>query len=140
MLDLFAGTGAMGVEALSRGAERAFFIDNHPAALALIEKNIRACGWTDLADIIRWDISRNLNCIKYPKELFGLVFIDPPYRSGLIPATLRHLDHSHALKNKAVVTVEHALTEILDMKIGTFMLEDQRAYGKTLVSFFRYML
>jgi len=140
VLDLFAGTGAMGLEALSRGAKRAVFIDNHPAALVLIKKNIEVCGWTDRTEIIRWDPTRNLNCIKYRGELSSLVFIDPPYRSGLIPAILENLDCSNALESKALVTVEHASTEILDDKISTFVLEDRRSYGKTLVSFFRYMV
>jgi len=139
-LDLFAGTGAMGLEALSRGAKHAVFIDNHPAALVLIKKNIKVCGWTDRTEIIRWDPTRNLNCIKYPNELYSLVFIDPPYRSEMVPAILGHLDRSNALTSKTLVTVEHASTEILDDKISAFVLEDRRSYGKTLVSFFRYMV
>ena len=140
VLDLFAGTGAMGLEALSRGAKRAVFIDNHSAALVLIKKNIEVCGWTDRTEIIRWDPTRNLNCIKYPNELYRLVFIDPPYRSEMVPTILGHLDRSNALTSKALITVEHASTEILDDKISTFVLEDRRSYGKTLVSFFRYMV
>ncbi|MEA3232856.1 MAG: 16S rRNA (guanine(966)-N(2))-methyltransferase RsmD [Thermodesulfobacteriota bacterium] len=140
VLDLFAGTGAMGLEALSRGAKSAVFIDNHPAALSLIKKNINVCGWTEYAEIIRWDPTRNLNCIKYQGELFSLVFIDPPYRSGLMPSVLDSLDRSNALESKALVTVEHVSTEILDDKISVFALEDRRLYGKTLVSFFRYMV
>ncbi len=140
VLDLFAGTGAMGLEALSRGAKHAVFIDNHPAALVLIKKNIEVCGWTDRTEIIRWDPTRNLNCIKYPNELYRLVFIDPPYRSEMVPTILGHLDRSNAMTSKALVIVEHASTKILDDKISAFVLEDRRSYGKTLVSFFRYMV
>lgn len=140
LLDLFAGTGALGLEALSRGAKHATFIDNHPAALELIKKNIKVCEWADRTEIIRWDSTRNLNCIKCPIELYSLVFIDPPYRSEKVPTILRHLDRSNALTSKALAVVEHSSTEILDGKISAFVLEDQRAYGKTLVSFFQYMI
>ncbi len=140
VLDLFAGTGAMGLEALSRGAEHVLFVDHHPAALALIEKNIRACGWNDESDIVRWDILRNLNCIRTPPNQFDLVFIDPPYRLVSIATILGNLEHSHALKRKALVTVEHSHTEKLATEIGAFTLVDQRVFGKTLVSFFRNML
>jgi len=140
LLDLFAGTGAIGLEALSRGAKHATFIDNHPAALELIKKNIKVCEWADRTEIIRWDSTRSLNCIKCHIELYSLVFIDPPYRSEMVPTILGHLDRSNVLTNKALVIVEHSSTEILDGKISTFFLEDQRSYGKTLVSFFQYMI
>lgn len=140
VLDLFAGTGAMGLEALSRGAKHAVFIDNYPAALMLIDRNIRACDWTDRADIIRWDLRRNLNCIQSPNESFTLVFIDPPYESQLIATILTHLDHSGTLAGEAWVIVEHGVNDIPKTGPDTFDLKDQRTYGKTLVSFFRYMV
>lgn len=140
VLDMFAGTGAMGLEALSRGAQHAVFIDNQPAALALIKKNIQACRWNDRADIIRWDLRQNLKCIRSPKRPFTLVFVDPPYRSQSIPAVLRHLDNSRALGIETKVIIEHAPGDFPETWPDIYDLEDRRKYGKTLVSFFRIML
>lgn len=140
VLDLFAGTGAMGLEALSRGAEQTVFIDNHPAALTLIKKNVRACRWETRARIIRWDITRELGCIRFPKVLYDLVFIDPPYLKNLAPRALEHLDRSLALAKEARVVVEHDRADSIDIDSTAFVLEDQRAYGKTLVSFLRYVI
>jgi 16S rRNA (guanine966-N2)-methyltransferase len=140
VLDLFAGTGAMGLEALSRGATCAAFIDNHPAALALIEKNIEICRWRQQTKTIRWDIRQNLNCIKSPPVLYDLVFIDPPYRLKIATTTLAHLNRAQVLTGSAIIIVEHARTDPINDDIDAFLLEDQRPYGKTLVSFLRYMV
>jgi len=140
VLDLFAGTGAMGMEALSRGATDAVFIDNHPAAIKLIEKNIADCKWTAQASIIRWDISRNLNCIKSPPDLYDLIFIDPPYPLKLTAKALKHLESTPALADGAHLIVEHSRVDLINSETTAFNLEDQRSYGKTLVSFLRYMV
>ncbi len=140
VLDLFAGTGAMGLEALSRGAACATFIDNHTAALTLTEKNIENCKWRQQTTTIRWDIRRNLNCIKSPPVLYDLVFIDPPYSLKLTTTTLAHLDHARALTGGARIIAEHTTEDPIADNINAFVFEDQRAYGKTLVSFLRYMV
>lgn len=140
VLDLFAGTGAMGLEALSRGAEHAVFIDNQPTALSLIKKNVQACGWTERTDVIRWNLGLNLKCIRSRMHPFNLVFIDPPYRSQMISEVLRHLDDSRALAGETQIIIEHASGDIPETWPAIFNLDDRRAYGKTLVSFFRIVL
>ena len=140
VLDLFAGTGAMGLEALSRDAEHVVFIENQPSALTLIDKNIRACGWSDRTEIIRWDLRHNLKCLHAIPRPFTLVFTDPPYGSQLIPTVFNHLHAFRSLRPGARVVVEHALDDTADVWPEVFDLEDRRTYGKTLVSFFRYMV
>jgi len=78
VLDLFAGTGAFGLEALSRGATAAVFIDSDKRAVELIRKNITACRATDAAMVFKCDAVSNLNCIGQPGYRFDLVFMDPP--------------------------------------------------------------
>lgn len=135
VLDLFAGTGALGIEALSRGAARAVFIDNAAESIKTIEKNTTACRMQDRARVIRWDIIRNLNCLgPGASPAFDIVFMDPPYNSNAVAPTLRHLAHSNALAPGATVIVEHAPSEaITDLPNGLSHV-DQRKYGKTLVS------
>jgi 16S rRNA (guanine966-N2)-methyltransferase len=140
VLDIFAGTGALGIEALSRGAVSATFIEKDRAALSILRKNIQSCRLEDKANIIQWDVLKNLNCIRWATPRFNLVFIDPPYQKDMLRLTLQHVHNSQALKNKACLVVEHGMYEKIPETIEAFQLKDERKYGKTLVSFFEYMV
>ena len=140
VIDLFAGTGALGIEALSRGAESVLFVDNANGALSVLRKNIDSCMLDQKANIIKWNIRQNLNCIKSKKQHFDLIFLDPPYDKNLIKPTLFNLDKSHSLKNEACIVVEHSLFETIPTDLFAFDLLDQRKYGKTLVSFLNYVI
>jgi len=140
VLDLFAGTGALGLEALSRGAESALFIDNHPDAVLLLKKNIHDCGMARESRVIKWDISQDLNCLKGIQTGFNLVFLDPPYDRSLVKPALEHLHKTNAVQSDAHIVAEHSLDELLPLDLDCFRMEDQRKYGKSLVSFFRYVV
>jgi 16S rRNA (guanine966-N2)-methyltransferase len=140
VLDLFSGTGALGLEALSRGATSAVFIDSEIPAVKIIEKNIASCRVTDRARVIRWDIRRNLNCLPPAAPVFDLVFMDPPYHADLMTPTLHHLIKQGVLKNNASIIIEHARAEPIGSGIAGFELTDQRIYGKTVVSFLRTVI
>ena len=141
VLDLYAGTGAFGIEALSRGAESAVFIDNSKAALSAIENNIKSCVFNNKAKVIKWDIKKNLNCLKsIQTDGFNLVFLDPPYNQGLIKPSLINLGDSNFLKKEVIIVVEHSSFEPIPMKLIPFEITDQRKYGKTLVSFLNYVV
>lgn len=137
VLDLFAGTGAMGIEALSRGALHAVFIDNNPIALDLIRQNLDKVKASGQATVIRWNISRNLDCL-HDRAKMDFVFIDPPYRKHLVKVTLDNLLASDI--GFGAVVVEHEAKESIDNLPAGFILKDQRRYGKTLVSFLGAML
>ncbi len=140
VLDLFAGTGALGIEALSRGAESALFIDIHNEALSVIERNIKACGLENKAKTIKWDIIKNLNCIKSYRAAFDLIFIDPPYNKNFLQPTLRNLRKVGSVKKGACLIVEHSLLEPIPLDFPEYELQDQRKYGKSLVSFLIYIV
>jgi 16S rRNA (guanine966-N2)-methyltransferase len=140
VLDLFAGTGALGIEALSRGAESAVFVDNSRESLSVIRRNVESCALDDRASIIKWNIEKNLNCLKAVKTGFDLVFIDPPYHRNLLKPTLFNIDQSNSLKNGSCIVVEHASLEPVPTDLLAFELTDQRRYGKTLVSFLNYVI
>jgi len=140
VLDLFSGTGALGIEALSRGAGRVVFVEKSKAALAVIKRNIQACALENRTQIIKWDIEENLNCIKTIRPAFDLIMMDPPYNKDIINPALLNLHHSRSLQNKARVVVEHNLLEAISEDITGFIISDQRKYGKTLVTFLTYML
>lgn len=136
VLDLFAGTGALGLEALSRGARHCVFVDHQKQALSVIEKNIRACALESRCRILSWDISRNLNVLRSHIPPFDLVFMDPPYGQGLINVALAHLVDTQCLAAHALLVCEHAAADVLADLPSDMVLSDQRRYGKTMLSFF----
>lgn len=140
VLDLFAGTGALGIEALSRGAESALFIDIHNEALSVIKRNIKACELENKAKIIKWNIIKNLNCIKSDRAAFNLIFIDPPYNKKFLQPTLHNLRKVGCVKKGACLIVEHSLLEPIPLDFPEYEMKDQRKYGKSLVSFLTYVV
>jgi 16S rRNA (guanine966-N2)-methyltransferase len=140
VLDLFAGTGAFAIEALSRGARSAVLIDSSVRSISVINKNIEACRLKDQTTIIQWDILRNLNCLWKVALKFDLVFMDPPYNKNSVGPTLQNLAASGSLNQDALIIIEHAAAESLPDDLSEFEISDQRKYGKTLVSFIKYMI
>jgi 16S rRNA (guanine(966)-N(2))-methyltransferase RsmD len=140
VLDLFAGTGAYGIEALSRGAASALFIEVDRGACAALTVNIQTCGMADKARVLRWDASRNLNCLRNHEPPFQLVFMDPPYGLGLVEPALSHLHHARCASDGAQLVVEHGQDDPLPEPALPYRLQDRRRYGRTLVSFLTYVL
>ena len=138
--DLFAGTGAMGMEALSRGAAHCVFVDGNPKALALINKNLKHLGLEKASQSVRWDAVKDLRRLTRTGLKFDLVFADPPYAMQAVEEVLQRLAESDALDSKAMIVFESAAGQEIPAKSGPFELVDQRKYGKTLVSFFRFVL
>lgn len=140
VLDLFAGTGALGIEALSRGAVFAAFIDQANTALSAIRQNIRTLGLEDRTRVIRWNLLKNINCLGSLQQTFDLVFMDPPYEAGAVAPTLTALAECPALAPGARLVVEHSVCESIPFPMKSLALSDQRRFGKTLVSFMETML
>lgn len=137
VLDLFAGTGSVGLESLSRGALRCVFVESYPHALSLLKKNIGACGFVDRAFILRGELPAVLRRLK-KKEAFGFVFVDPPYDRGLITPSLEALVGYKLIDAQSCVIVEHSPREAPSgCGLNVF---DSRKYGQTLVSFLKLCL
>ena len=140
VLDLFAGTGALGIEALSRGAESAVFVDQADKAVSAIRHNVRRLEVEDRINIIRWNIRKNLNCLTSIKRNFDLVFMDPPYERDFVSPTLANLISCGALYPNGRIVIEHGIREPVDVAFEMLSLVDQRSFGKTLVSFMVSMI
>jgi 16S rRNA (guanine966-N2)-methyltransferase len=138
VLDLFAGTGALGIEALSRGAQTAVFVDNNFRSLDVLRKNLDRCALLNCSRAIQWDIARSLACLNGYPETFNIVFLDPPYHCGLVPMTLRHLQASGCLASGALLVAEHEVGMAFEIESTRFACTDKRRYGRTALSFFTY--
>jgi 16S rRNA (guanine966-N2)-methyltransferase len=132
VLDAFAGSGALGLEALSRGAAHATFLDNEAAAVKLIGENLRKLGETGAAKVVRADATRPPPA----REGCNLVFLDPPYRSGLAATALTALVEAGWLAPGAIATVELANSEDLAIPPG-FDAIDERRYGAAKIVILR---
>lgn len=136
ILDLFAGTGAVGIEALSRGALHATFVDHFRAALALIEKNLAYVGFQDRATVIAQPVDRAMALLANRHAQFDCIFVDPPYLSDLVNPTLHGLAHTTLLAPQGRIIIEHHPKEAVTPP-PTLSLTDQRKYGQTLITFVR---
>lgn len=134
IMDLFAGTGAIGIEALSRGGQKALFVDNSLRALALINTNLELCGLEASARVIRWDLRKGLpGAATMSDGLFDLVFMDPPYGRNLVSLVLKPLSMSNLLGSDSLIMVETASSEILHIPECNLSLLESRAYGDTTI-------
>lgn len=132
VLDLFAGTGALGLEALSRGGRFCLFVDDHSDSRALVRRNVEALGLTGVTRIFRRDATR-----LGPAEragAFDLVFADPPYGKGLAEKALAAARGGGWLAANAVIVVEESADAAFEAPAG-FEERDRRIYGDTQVIF-----
>jgi len=130
--DLFAGTGAMGIEALSHGAAYCLFVDDSAESRAVLRQNVEALGLTGVTKIWRRDATSLGPMAAGSGGPFDLVFLDPPYRKALIPAALESLVAGGWLAERALLVAETAEDEAFDLPDG-FVLLDTRTYGDTVV-------
>ncbi len=132
VLDLFAGTGALGLEALSRGAKYVLFVDDHAESRALVRRNVEAAHATGATKIWRRDATGLSEMPANAGGPFDLVFLDPPYRKGLVELALASARDGGWLAETAIVVAEMAADEALVVPAG-FSALDERTYGDTKV-------
>ncbi|MEM9838386.1 MAG: 16S rRNA (guanine(966)-N(2))-methyltransferase RsmD [Pseudomonadota bacterium] len=134
VLDLFAGSGALGLEALSRGAEFCLFVDTDAAARGAIRDNIEALSLFGNTRIHRRPADALGTKPANVGPQFTLAFLDPPYRKGLVAPTLQTLSDGGWLAPQSLLVIEHAKGEEIDLS-PAFAEEDQRTFGDTVVRF-----
>ena len=136
VLDLFAGTGALSLETLSRGAQSAVLVDTDRAACEAIKKNIAACRMEDKARLIVRDYRQAMDQLAREGEVFDVVFLDPPYRMENTGEMCAALYDKGLLAKAFLLVVEHkrGLAPLVDERFEAF---DQRDYGDTQITFIR---
>lgn len=131
-LDLFAGSGSMGIEALSRGAKSAFFIDNSQQSLNTVKQNVEFCGLSDSAVIKKSDYADFLSTTA---ETFDIAFLDPPYKLGVLKDAL--VKTSAVMSDYGIIICEHPEDVRLPETVNGFSLNKKYRYGKIYISLYR---
>ena len=133
VLDLFGGTGQLGLEALSRGAERCTFTDQRREAAALIRENIKACGFQDQTHVVQGDaISFLSGC----REKFDLIFLDPPYQSDLLDRALETIARFDILREHGIIVCESAAERTIPQLEAPYERGLEYRYGKIKLTLF----
>ena len=134
VLDIFAGTGNLGIEALSRGAESAVFIENHRDSVALITSNLKLTNFAAISRIVQKNAPAALDLLSLEGQPFHLIFLDPPYEQGLTEQTLNALGSSPLIDDRTIVVAEFSTRENIPSSFGWLHETDRRTYGDTVVS------
>lgn len=137
ILDLFAGTGSLSAEALSRGAAEVILVDVSRKAANTIRENLRALGFSHNAKIWIGSVPKSLRQLSRKGETFDLVFLDPPYEKGWVGKILEVIGQERLMREAGMVVAEHSSREEVQKRYGVLELHDQRRYGSTVLSFFR---
>jgi 16S rRNA (guanine966-N2)-methyltransferase len=137
-LDLFAGTGGLGIEALSRGVERAVFVDLEQSSVNVIKQNVQAAGFPERAEIYRNESSRAVKALAKRGRPFGIVFLDPPYRMKEMDILMKELAERGLLEAGAVIVVEHDAGHRYPETIEDFEQMKCSQYGDTAVTIYHY--
>lgn len=137
VLDLFAGTGNLSIEALSRGADHALLIDASARSAATIKNNLRRLGFAAQSEVWVAPVARSLRTLARRRAIFDFIFLDPPYDRGLAGRSLDLIAACDLLRDTGTAVVEHSARESLKPRYGSLQLHDQRRYGDTRLSFYR---
>lgn len=133
VIDLFAGTGNLGIEAISRGARHCYFGDKSKDSLALIRENINTCKVQDRATVIAGDYEMVLKRISCKAQI---IFLDPPYKDGLMISCIELINDMDLLTEDGYIVAEHSLDEKLPENIGKYQKIKEKRYGKIAVSIY----
>ncbi len=135
-LDLFGGSGGIGIEALSRGAKHVVFIDADIRSIKVLKGNLRNLNITDKAEVFHTDYSTAISKLYKYGKLFDIIFIDPPYGKGFDKAALEEIYKNPILKESGLVIVEHDHKDDMPQSVGSICKYRTKHYGNTLLSFY----
>ncbi|NLZ38139.1 MAG: 16S rRNA (guanine(966)-N(2))-methyltransferase RsmD [Firmicutes bacterium] len=135
MLDIFAGTGSIGIEALSRGAEKCVFIEKNRQCVKIIAENLALCGFSDVGEIIPSDVLPALAALGRKKSKFDIIFLDPPYRSTLLVPVLAAIAENALVAEDGIVVVEHHADDNNWWSSVQWHIKRRKKYGDTAITF-----
>ncbi|MEH7075076.1 16S rRNA (guanine(966)-N(2))-methyltransferase RsmD [Neobacillus drentensis] len=128
-LDLFAGSGGLGLEALSRGLDKVIFIDRETRAIQVIQENIKACKFEEQAEVFRNDADRALKALIKRNISFDYIFLDPPYKKQQLVSLMEKMDKQDVVRKDGIVVCEHSFDVELPEEVGRFSQIKHEKYG-----------
>lgn len=136
VLDLFSGSGGLGIEAASRGASRVTIVENSKKCIEIIKKNIQKTKLNDKIEVVQQDVDHFM-AGQSIEGVYDFILMDPPYLKNFIEPLLEEIAQKNILKPLGVIIVEHDIKDVLLEHYGTLYLDRKKKYGKTAVSVYR---
>ncbi|MGY3714034.1 16S rRNA (guanine(966)-N(2))-methyltransferase RsmD [Sutcliffiella cohnii] len=138
VLDLFGGSGSLGLESLSRGMDHVIFVDKDGKAIQTIKSNVESLQVGEQVEIYRNDAVRALNAIQKRDLQFDLILLDPPYKRHQLEQLIHKMSDLKLLKHNGQIVAEHSNDVVLPDVIGNFSIQRQETYGITVISVFKW--
>lgn len=135
-LDLFAGTGGIGIEAYSRGATQVVFIDESAKSIKVLKTNLEKLQIQEQVEVYNTDYINAINKLASDNRKFDIIFIDPPYLKGYAQNALVQLADNKVLKEDAIVIIEHDIQDKMPESAGNLNMQRQKKYGNTMLSLY----
>ncbi|MGL5439938.1 MAG: 16S rRNA (guanine(966)-N(2))-methyltransferase RsmD [Filifactoraceae bacterium] len=136
ILDLFAGSGALGLESLSRGARFTTFVDVNKDSIMLVKDNVKVCNMEERSRVLLLEAKDALREAVSKNWKFDIIFMDPPYEGGIAKKVLQEFDFNIIMNEKGIVIVETDIKELTDSEIGNLMKTREKTYGQTRISIY----
>lgn len=137
ILDLFAGTGSLGIECLSRGAKKCVFVDISKESIAIVKSNIKKARVENESVVLNLDFKDAVNKLKIQKSKFDVIFMDPPYYKNMFIDALEKIDNADLLDEDGIIVVEHDSKDEFPENIGRLEKFKAKKYGNTTLTFYK---
>ena len=138
VVDVFAGTGSLGLEAASRGAKEVFLVDKSPVTFPILKENIENLRFEDFCHALNTDAYSALNHLADKNKVFDVIFIDPPYLKDMIPKALEIIKEKGMLDDNGIIVTKIDTSEDICEGYKNIKLIDKRVYGNTTVCFYKF--
>jgi len=135
-LDLFAGTGGIGIEAYSRGAQQVVFIDESAKSIKVLKSNLEKLKVEESVEVYNTDYINAINRLAMDQRKFDIIFIDPPYLKDFEKNALLHISEHGLLQDDGIVVVEHDIQDKMPENAGSLDIQRQKKYGNTMLTFY----
>ena len=138
VLDMFAGTGSLGLEAASRGAETCCLVDKNADTFSMLHQNIENLGFSDICSSYNMDSYKALEHFSESSRIFDIIFIDPPYLKNMIPPAIESIEKMNLLEKDGLIVTKIDSSEDKYLGTSNICMTDYRKYGNTTICFYKY--
>ena len=135
-LDLFAGSGSVGIEAFSRGADEVVFIDSSSESIKVLKRNLNITGLKEGIEVYNTEYSNAINKLGSRSKKFDIIFIDPPYNKCIPVEAMKRIFENNVLSQNGIIVVEHDIRDSMPEEVNSFILHKRKKYGNTHLSFY----